>query len=45
MRKYLCAASLFILNNEVISWIALLIIAIMGVVEFYLAIERERESR
>ena len=45
MRKYLCVASLFILNNEVMSWIAFLIIAIMGMVEFCLAIEREREGR
>lgn len=45
MRKYLCVASLFIMNNEVVSWIALLIIAIMGMVEFYLAVEREREGR
>lgn len=45
MRKYLCVASLFILNNEVMSWIALLIIAIMGMVEFCLAVEREREGR
>ena len=45
MKKYAIAASLFVLNNEIISWIALLIIAIMGMVEFYLAIEREREGR
>ena len=45
MKKYLCVASLFVLNNEVVSWIVLLTLAIMGMVEFYLAVERERGNR
>ena len=29
MKKYLCAASLFLANNEILSWIALAAIAFM----------------
>lgn len=45
MKKYLAVASLFVLNNEIMSWLALLTLAVMGMVDFYLAVERERESR
>ena len=34
MKKYLMTASLFLLNNEVISWIALAIIAVMAFIAF-----------
>lgn len=29
MKKYLCAASLFLANNEILSWVALAAIAFM----------------
>ena len=45
MKKYIAVASLFVLNNEIVSWLVLLTIAIMGMVEFYLAVERERGNR
>lgn len=44
MKKYLCVASLFALNTEVISWLALLVIAVMGVVDFCIAIDRAKEE-
>ena len=34
MRKYLCVSSLFLLNNEVISWIAVVVIAGMALAAF-----------
>ena len=34
MKKYLCAASLFLANNEILSWIGLVIIAIMLIIAF-----------
>ena len=34
MTKYLCAASLFLANNEILSWIALSAIAFMLVYTF-----------
>lgn len=40
MRKYLCVASLFMLNNEVISWLALAIIGGMAVVALMREMER-----
>lgn len=45
MKKYIAVASLFVLNNEIVSWLVLLALAIMGMVEFYLAVERERGNR
>ena len=39
MKKYLAAASLFLINNEVLSWIALAVICIMALVEFLIAAE------
>lgn len=45
MRKYLCAASLFALNTEVISWLALLAIVVMGVVDFYIAVDKAKEEK
>ena len=32
MKKYLAVASLFVLNNEIISWLALLILGCMALV-------------
>lgn len=45
MRKYLCVASLFALNTEVISWLALLVIVVMGVVDFCIVIDKAKEER
>ena len=40
MKKYLAVASLFVLNNEIMSWLALLIIAVMGAVVFLKALDK-----
>lgn len=40
MKKYLCAVSLFVFNNEVISLVALTIIAGMAFVAFLKEMER-----
>lgn len=45
MKKYLCAASLFALNTEVISWLALLVIVVMGVIDFCIVIDKAKEER
>lgn len=45
MKKYAIAASLFVLNNEVISWLALMIIAAIALVEFAKAVDREAGKR
>ena len=45
MKKYIITASLFALNTEVISWLALLVIAVMGVVDFCIAIEKAKEEK
>ncbi len=45
MKKYAMAASLFLFNNEVISWLALLIIAAMAFAEFARAVDREAGNR
>ena len=45
MRKYLCVASLFALNTEVISWLALLVIVVMGIVDFCIVIDKAKEER
>ena len=34
MKKYLCVASLFLANNEILSWLALSAIAFMLVYSF-----------
>ena len=34
MKKYLAVASLFLFNNEIVSWLAVLILAVMGAVAF-----------
>lgn len=41
MKKYLWVSSLFIFNNEVISWIALAVISIMALVAFLKKAEEE----
>ena len=45
MRKYLCVASLFALNTEVISWLALLAIVVMGIVDFFIAVDKAKEGK
>lgn len=40
MKKYLWAASLFVFNNEIVSWLALLIIAGMGLYEFFREVDK-----
>ena len=45
MRKYLCVASLFALNTEVISWLALLAIVVMGAVDFFIAVDKAKEEK
>lgn len=45
MKKYLCVSSLFALNTEVISWLALLVIVVMGVVDFCIAIDKAKEEK
>lgn len=45
MKKYIITASLFALNAEVISWLAILIIVFMGVADFCIAAEKEKEKR
>ena len=41
MRKYLSIACVFLLNNEVLSWIALAVIAWMAIVDFAKEVDRE----
>lgn len=41
MKKYLYVASLFLLNCEVVSWIAAVALMVMGLVAFLKAAERE----
>lgn len=45
MKKYLCVASLFSLNTEIISWLALLVIVVMGVVDFFIAVDKAKEEK
>ena len=45
MKKYALAASLFLFNCEIISWIALIILVVMGAMDFFFAMERERGKR
>lgn len=45
MKKYLCVASLFALNAEVISWLALLAIVVMGAVDFCIAVDKAKEEK
>ena len=40
MKKYLCVASLFLFNNEIVSWLAVLILAVMGAFDFLVEMER-----
>lgn len=40
MKKYIAVASLFILNNEIISWLALLVLAVMGIVAFLKEVDK-----
>lgn len=44
MKKYLIAASLFAVNSEVLSWIALTAIVVMLGVDFLLAVNKELEK-
>ena len=45
MNKYLLAASLFLFNNEVISWLALAIICAMALIAFAKAADAEERER
>ena len=45
MKKYAIAASLFLLNNEVLSWLALLIIVAIAVASFAKAVDKEVNER
>lgn len=45
MKKYAIAASLFLLNNEVVSWLALLIIVAIAVSSFAKAVDEEVNER
>lgn len=45
MKKYAIAASLFLLNNEVLSWLALLIIVAIAVASFAKKVEKEVSER
>ena len=40
MKKYLAVASLFLFNNEIVSWLALLILAVMGLVAFVREVDK-----
>ena len=45
MKKYAIAASLFLLNNEVISWLALLIIVAITITAFATSVGEEVSKR
>ena len=45
MKKYLCVASLLILNNEIVGWIVAVALAIMALADFTKAIEKEAKKR
>lgn len=45
MKKYAIAASLFLFNSEVMSWIALAIICVMALIAFAKAADREVSNR
>lgn len=45
MKKYAIAASLFLFNSEVVSWLALTIITAIALVEFAKAVDREAGKR
>lgn len=45
MKKYAIAASLFLFNNEVISWLALLIIVAIAITAFAASIGEEVSKR
>ena len=40
MKKYIAVASLFLFNNEIVSWLALLTLAVMGAVVFLKALDK-----
>lgn len=45
MKKYAIAASLFLFNNEVISWLALLIIVAIAIAAFATSVGEEVNKR
>lgn len=45
MKKYAIAASLFLFNSEVMSWLALAIICTMALIAFAKAADREVNNR
>lgn len=44
MKKYILISTLFLANAEALSWIALLILAVMAIIDFAKAAEREKKS-
>ena len=45
MKKYLCVASLLIMNNEIISWAVVVVLAVMALADFTKAIENDVSKR
>ena len=45
MKKYIITASLFALNTEVISWLALLAIVVMGMIDFCITVDKAKEEK
>lgn len=45
MKKYIAVASFLILNAEVVSWIVIVVLAVMALRDFVTAIDREREAK
>lgn len=45
MKKYAIAASLFLFNNEIISWLALLIIVAIAITAFATSVGEEVNKR
>lgn len=44
MKKYILVSTLFLANAEVLSWITLLILAVMAFIDFAKAAEREKHD-
>ena len=45
MKKYIITASLFALNTEIISCLALFVIVVMGAVDFFIAVDKAKEKK
>ena len=44
MKKYIAISALFLANAEVLSWLALLTLVVMAVIDFAKAAEREKND-